>query len=160
VRNQDDEFNARLIRSGGRILLEPTVVAQYYGRRSLRHLARMFYQYGLFKPLVARKVGRVMTVRQLIPALLVLGLAGTAMLTPWVALAGISFAALSGLYVSAVVVNALRSIAAAGPKAAALMVLVFPTLHLSYGAGFLAGIARMFRRSGDRHDGAALALSR
>lgn len=160
VRNQDDEFNARLIKNGGRILLEPAVVAQYYGRRSLRHLARMFFQYGLFKPLVARKVGRVMTVRQLVPALLVLGLAGTALLTPWVPIAGPAFAVLAGLYLAAVAVNAIGSVAPAGPKSAALMVLVFPTLHFSYGVGFLAGIARTLRGSGVRRDATALMLSR
>ena len=160
VRNQDDEFNARLIKHGGRILLEPTVVAQYYGRRSLRHLARMFFQYGLFKPLVARKVGRVMTVRQLIPALLVLGLAGSALLAPWVPGAGLLFAALASVYLVAVVANAMRSARSIGPKGAALMALVFPTLHFSYGVGFLAGIARTLRASRARSGGTALLLSR
>ena len=50
VRNQDDEFDLRLIKHGGRVLLLPEVVSQYYARRSLRQVARMFYQYGYFKP--------------------------------------------------------------------------------------------------------------
>ncbi len=54
VRNQDDEFNLRVIGRGGRILLLPDVVSRYYARRSLGAVARMFYQYGYFKPLVAR----------------------------------------------------------------------------------------------------------
>jgi glycosyltransferase involved in cell wall biosynthesis len=58
IRNQDDEFNFRLIRRGGRVLLLPDVLCRYFARRSLRHLAGMYYQYGYFKPLVARKVGR------------------------------------------------------------------------------------------------------
>ena len=40
VRNQDDEFNLRLIGHGGRILLLPDVVARYYARRSLGAVAR------------------------------------------------------------------------------------------------------------------------
>ncbi|MDP3910739.1 MAG: glycosyltransferase family 2 protein, partial [Gemmatimonadales bacterium] len=68
VRNQDDEFNHRLVASGGRVLLLPDVVSYYYARGSFRQVARMFYQYGAFKPLVARKVGRIMTLRQLVPA--------------------------------------------------------------------------------------------
>ncbi len=75
VRNQDDEFNLRLIRSGGRILLTPNVVCRYYARDSLRKLWRMYYQYGYFKPLVVRKVKGVMTLRQLGPPLFVLCLA-------------------------------------------------------------------------------------
>ena len=79
VRNQDDEFDLRLIKHGGRVLLLPEVVSQYYARRSLRQVARMFYQYGYFKPLVAKKLGRIMTFRQLVPALFLLSLAASAL---------------------------------------------------------------------------------
>ena len=74
VRNQDDEFNFRLIRNGGRVLLVPDVTAHYDARESIRALTRMYYPYGFFKSLVARKVGRLMTVRQLVPAVFVLSL--------------------------------------------------------------------------------------
>ena len=56
VRNQDDELNLRLIRSGGRILLSPRVVCKYFARDSLLKLWRMYYQYGYYKPLVARRL--------------------------------------------------------------------------------------------------------
>ena len=79
VRNQDDEFNFRLIRSGGRILLSPTVVCRYFTRDSLGKLWRMYYQYGYFKPLVVRKVKGVMTLRQLGPPLFVLCLVAGAL---------------------------------------------------------------------------------
>ena len=39
------------------MLLLPEVSCRYFARRSLGQLARMYYQYGYFKPLVARKVG-------------------------------------------------------------------------------------------------------
>ncbi|MGZ8892846.1 MAG: glycosyltransferase family 2 protein [Halobacteriota archaeon] len=38
VRNQDDEFNSRLIKAGGKILLIPDVKIEYMGRESLRHV--------------------------------------------------------------------------------------------------------------------------
>jgi len=41
VRNQDVEFNHRLIRRGGRVLLVPGIKSYYYARGSLRQLARM-----------------------------------------------------------------------------------------------------------------------
>src|SRR5207302_680738 len=71
VRNQDDELNARLLKQGGRIMLIPEVVSHYYARGSLGQVARMFYQYGYFKPLAAWKVGQIMTLRQVVPALFV-----------------------------------------------------------------------------------------
>ena len=69
IRNQDDEFNARLIRHGGRILLDPAIRCRYFARSTLVQVVQMFYQYGYYKPLAAMKVGRVMTVRQLVPGL-------------------------------------------------------------------------------------------
>src|SRR5262249_39132655 len=85
VRNQDEELNYRLSRAGGEILLLPDVVSYYYARESPKLAARMLYQYGYFKPLVARKIGRIVTLRQLVPAAFVLTLAlacGLAALRP------------------------------------------------------------------------------
>src|SRR2546430_17327316 len=76
VRNQDDEFNLRVIGLGGRILLLPDGVSRYYARRSIGAVRRMFYQYGYFKPLVARKAERIMT-RPLLPPPFFLSLVAT-----------------------------------------------------------------------------------
>ena len=45
---------------------------------SLGKLARMYYQYGYYKPLVVRKLGLLPTARQLVPPALLLALAGAA----------------------------------------------------------------------------------
>jgi glycosyltransferase involved in cell wall biosynthesis len=140
IRNQDDEFNFRLITRGGRVLLLPGVSCRYYARTSLGQLARMYYQYGYFKPLVARKIGRIMTVRQLIPALLVAGLIGFAALSLWSSAATVALLLLVALYASAVIVSAGMALASHGPRCAAALAAVFPILHLSYGTGFLLGI--------------------
>lgn len=71
VRNQDDEFNGRIIKNGGRILLLPGVKVRYYPRDNFRALWKMFYQYGLYKPLVAKSLGRPATLRQFAPPLFV-----------------------------------------------------------------------------------------
>ena len=102
VRNQDDEFNHRVIRRGGRILLVPGVVSQYFARRTLRQVARMYFQYGYFKPLVAKKVGRVMTVRQLIPALFLASLVLSGTASAWLPGARILFLAIAASYAVAV----------------------------------------------------------
>ena len=80
VRNQDDELNGRLVRAGGRIMLVPEVESRYYARGSFGQVARMFFQYGYFKPLAAWKVGRVTSLRQVVPAAFVAGLAVTGLL--------------------------------------------------------------------------------
>jgi glycosyltransferase involved in cell wall biosynthesis len=140
ISNQDDEFNFRLITRGGRVLLLPDVLCRYFARRSFRQLARMFYQYGYFKPLVARKVVRVMTARQLIPAALVGCLSSSAALALWIPAARYFFALVAGSYALLVVLFAAGAGRSHGLRCAAALTLVFPVLHFSYGSGFLRGI--------------------
>lgn len=139
IRNQDDEFNFRLIQRGGRVLLLPEVSCRYFARRSFRQLGRMYYQYGYFKPLVARKVGRVMTVRQLVPSILIAALIGSAGVSLTVPGAGAAFACVVAVYAAFVLAC---SVAATGTdlRCGAALTAVFPILHFSYGFGFLRGI--------------------
>lgn len=140
IRNQDDEFNFRLIQRGGRVLLLPGVSCRYFARRSLSQLSRMFYQYGYFKPLVARKVGRVMTVRQLVPAILVGSLAASAALGLWLPAAAYGFGLIAAAYAGFVLACAIKASRTEGLACAVALAAVFPTLHFSYGTGFLRGI--------------------
>jgi glycosyltransferase involved in cell wall biosynthesis len=144
ARNQDDEFNHRLIKHGGRILLVPEVVSYYYARDSLLKLWRMYYQYGYFKPLVARKIGKVMTVRQLVPPLFVLGLFGSAVLACWSWAMRLIFGSIVIVY-AAVDIGCSTIIAfKQGFRCGLALCIVFPALHLSYGLGFLKGMEDFF----------------
>jgi glycosyltransferase involved in cell wall biosynthesis len=139
VRNQDDEFNFRLIARGGRVLLLPEVNCRYFARRSFRQVASMYYQYGYFKPLVGRKVGRIMTVRQLVPSLLIAGLAGSSALSGSVPGAAVAFASIAAIYAGCVL--ACSAVAArADLRCGLALAAVFPTLHFSYGLGYIRGI--------------------
>jgi glycosyltransferase involved in cell wall biosynthesis len=140
IRNQDDEFNFRLIARGGRVLLLPQVSCRYFARGSLAQLARMYYQYGYFKPLVARKIGRIMTLRQLIPACLVVGLGGSALLGAWSPAAQLVCSLVVSLYGSLVAVSALTALRTHDLRCAAALLAVFPVLHFSYGIGFILGV--------------------
>jgi glycosyltransferase involved in cell wall biosynthesis len=164
VRNQDDEFNLRLIKRGGRILLSPRIVCKYFARDSLGKLWRMYYQYGYFKPLVVRKVGGVMTLRQLAPPLLVLclavtalaGLLGLAVLpSPWKFAAPMAFALIAGSYLLAIGACATLAARKHGLAVAAALVAVFPALHISYGIGYLRGTVEFLLLRRSRGDKAA-----
>ena len=76
IRNQDDEFNGRIIKNGGKIYLIPDLVIDYYARDTEKKVYKMFYQYGVFKPLVNKKLGSPATIRQFFPLCFVLGLFG------------------------------------------------------------------------------------
>jgi glycosyltransferase involved in cell wall biosynthesis len=137
VRNQDGEFNSRLRRNGGRVLLVPDVTAYYYARGTVRQVARMFFQYGYFKPLVARKIGRVMTLRQLAPPVLLLSLAGSGLASVWLPLARYAFLAIAASYLAAVLACSGAASLNNGMGIGVRLAGIFPTLHFSYGTGFL-----------------------
>jgi hypothetical protein len=161
IRNQDDELNARLLKQGGRIMLIPEVVSYYYARGSLRQVARMFYQYGYFKPLAAAKVGQIMTVRQLVPALFVGALALTGVLAPWSEAARLALAGIVGAYATATVASATFALRRHGPRCAAALLVVFPVLHISYGLGsIVAVVERLIGRRRPPHPVASVPLSR
>jgi hypothetical protein len=161
VRNQDDEFNMRLIKRGGRILLLPDVVSYYFARRSLKDVARMFYQYGYYKPLVAKKLDRVMTARQLVPGMFLASLVLTGILAPWLVAARIALAVIGGSYLLTTIACSLMAARRDGLRCALALAVVFPTLHLSYGFGSLQGVLHhvlQWRRN--RADPAMIPLSR
>jgi glycosyltransferase involved in cell wall biosynthesis len=72
TRNQDDELNARLLNTGGKIVLIPSIKIKYFARESFKKLFDMFYQYAYFKPLVNKKVKAPTSIRQFVPLFFVL----------------------------------------------------------------------------------------
>lgn len=162
IRHQDGEFNARLIKAGGRILLIPDVVSYYYARATLHQVGRMFYQYGYFKPLVAKKLGRFMTVRQLIPPGFVLGLLVTGVAALLWKPALILFGLVAGSYAGIVLGSAVQTALKQGPAVGAALAAVLPVIHVSYGVGFWRRVVELLlpsrRTSAER--AAELPLSR
>jgi glycosyltransferase involved in cell wall biosynthesis len=151
VRNQDDEYNYRLRRLGFRILLAADVRSRYYSRSSLRSLWRQYFQYGYWKVRVMQKHPRQMRLRQFVPLAFVAYLLGSTLVAPltplhWVPLAT-GASAYVGINLAASIWIARREIWRAFP----LLSVAFATLHLSYGLGFLTGLARFACRWGDRN---------
>ncbi|HUS87733.1 MAG TPA: glycosyltransferase family 2 protein [Bacteroidales bacterium] len=141
IRNQDDEFNARLIKNGGKIYLIPEARIEYYARESLNEIIKMFYQYGFYKPLVNIKVGKPATIRQLIPPLFVLYL-----LSILVSLFFKLYLFPYTLTILAIyfILNILNSLVTAikekDIKLALVLPIIFCSIHLSYGFGYIAGL--------------------
>lgn len=142
VRNQDDELNYRLRKAGGHIVLTPAMSSRYQNRTSVRKLARQFYQYGLWKVRVLQKHPRQMSPRQFVPPLFVLSLLVTGLLAPFWTPAAALFAAALGAYVAACGVAALLVAQRDGWELFAWVLVAFVTMHISWGSGFLVGLAR------------------
>jgi GT2 family glycosyltransferase len=138
VRNQDDEFNYRVIQAGFRILLDPAIRSTYFVRASFPRLYRQYHQYGYWKVYVNLKHRAVTTLRQLVPALWVLALFGGAALCAIVPQLLPLYFTGTALYLGAALFSASR---ACVKKSDILgIVRAFITLHLAYGMGYWRGI--------------------
>lgn len=139
VRNQDDEFNLRLTRSGGKIWHSPRIKSWYHPRASLAALFRQYAQYGYWKVRVVQKHGKPASVRHLAPGgfvfclitLPLLALFDSGVLWIWIGLISI--------YICC---NFISSIITArqGWSYLPILPLVFGCYHFGYGLGFLKGV--------------------
>lgn len=140
VRNQDDEYNYRLSKSGGRILLSPDIRSRYYSRSSLRKLWRQYYQYGFWKVRVMQKHPRQMRARQFVPPAFVAALLGSSVFGMFIRPIRSLLALILVLYAAADLAASLSLGRTHGLRHVPRLLLIHPILHLSYGLGFLAGL--------------------
>ena len=136
TRNQDDEFNARTIQQGGKVYLVPELNVTYYARDTIDKTARMFYQYGLFKPLVNKQLKRPATIRQFVPLAFLVGL-----------IVGLPLAFLHPvmlyIYCAYVLSYVLCLIGIAVYYGNMYLPVIFATIHFSYGWGYITGIGKL-----------------
>jgi GT2 family glycosyltransferase len=148
VRNQDDEFNLRLRRAGGQIVLDPDITVMYRPRGSIGRVWRQYYEYGLWKVPVMLKHRRVLTVRSVAPLGFVLGTVALAFGIRRFPLARRLLALQWSLYGAAGVAFAARSVRARGESWGLLprVLAAFPAFHLGHGSGQAVGWLRAARR--------------
>jgi succinoglycan biosynthesis protein ExoA len=140
VRNQDDEFNLRLTRAGGKVWQSPRVRSWYEPRNSLLALCRQYKQYGYWKVRVIQKHKLPASVRHLVPGLFVLALLVLPLPGLWWPLAAWGWLGLSGAYAVGNVAASLLTAARNGWTLLPLLPVVFACYHFAYGYGFLRGI--------------------
>ncbi len=142
VRNQDDEFNLRIILAGGKIWMSKSIKSMYFSRTSLGKLWRQYFQYGFWRIRTLQKHKRPATLRQLVPLLfvlsiLLLGMAGFLCRFFWFLLETEMILYILGLFVGASIVGC-----QSGWRFAPIAPLVFLILHFAYGMGSFWGLIR------------------
>jgi len=140
ARNQDDEFNLRLIQHGGRIWHSPRIRSWYSPRQSLMALFRQYVQYGYWRIRVIQKRKTASSIRQFVPGvfvflLLVLPLAGL-----WWRVVGWAWVALATAYVVSSVAASLAIASRGGWRFLCTLPVVFACYHVGYGLGSLRGV--------------------
>jgi succinoglycan biosynthesis protein ExoA len=140
---EDDELNYRLVKSGGKILLSPTIKSHYFPRRSLPALWRQYFNYGRGKVRTIKKHGRPPSWAHLAPSAFVLAILGSLALWNVVPFFKWVFVAVVISYLVAATAATVAIAGRQGWRFAPLMPLVFFTMHASYAIGFLAGVLRL-----------------
>jgi len=148
VRNQDDEFNYRLLKNGCKILLCPQIKSKYVNRSSIRSLSRQYFQYGYWKVRVLQKHPLQMRPRQFVPPAFVTALIGSAFVAPFSESIRILLILIAGSYVAGNLLASGQIAWNKGWRHFPLLPIVFAVLHLSYGMGFLVGLLRFGNRWG------------
>jgi glycosyltransferase involved in cell wall biosynthesis len=146
VRNQDDEFNYRLRKAGGKIFITPRIRSFYYNQATLKKVWRQYFQYGFWKVRVMQKHLKMMKLRQFIPTVFVLSIIISLLLSFHSKIFLVSFLLISGIYLACNLFFSFRIARKYEWKYFFFLPLVFNTLHWSYGFGFLIGLFRFFHR--------------
>jgi glycosyltransferase involved in cell wall biosynthesis len=142
VRNQDDEFNFRIIQAGGKIWMSKSIRSKYFSRGSLSKLWRQYFQYGFWRVRTFQKHRKPASLRQLVPLLFVLLLLLSGLSALFWRPLGILFIAELTLYTICLFAGALAVGRKSGWQYAPLSPVVFVILHFGYGLGSLWGIFR------------------
>jgi glycosyltransferase involved in cell wall biosynthesis len=140
VRNQDDEFNLRLTRAGGKIWQSPRIKSWYSPRRNLGALFKQYMQYGYWKVRVIQKHKLPASIRHLIPGGFVAMLVSLPLLSIRWEFAGLAWMGLGATYLVADLTASYLVAGRKGWKLFPLLPLVFFIYHLGYGFGFLRGV--------------------
>ena len=146
VKNQDDELNFRIIQNGEKIWLDPTLKTIYHSRNNFKDLLSQYFFYGFYKIRVIQKRKGFASWRHLIPAVFLISL----LVSVWIKVKfseSVPIYSLIIMYtfcnVVSVVLELLRNFKKFIPLGEFVSILLLPIsfliMHLSYGAGFIAG---------------------
>ncbi len=140
VRNQDDELNLRLLRTGGRIWQSPRIRSWYTPRSALTALFKQYFQYGYWKVRVIQKHRLPASIRHLVPGGFAACCSLLLLLTPWFEWARYALLVLTGTYLTAALLAAVLVAKKTDWRLLPVLPIVFACYHFGYGLGFLAGI--------------------
>ena len=145
-RTDDIEFNLRLKRAGGKILLVPEIKSYYHARPTLSALAKQNFGNGLWVIYSTRFAKMPFSIRHLIPFFFVISQIMTLILSLFYLPFLYLFAFIFGMYTISNIFFSLKLSLKNHIKYFPYLILSFFTLHYSYGAGSVWGVFRLLKR--------------
>lgn len=145
VSTQDMEFNLRLKKQGGKILLVPEIISYYYTRSDFLSFCKNNFRNGLWAVLPF-KYSQIIPVslRHLVPLAFVLSLVGSLVLSVFFPVFLWVFCSILGLYlITAIYFSTNIAIREKDVKLVLIMPFIFGSLHAVYGLGSLYGFTKV-----------------
>lgn len=133
TRAQDWELNFRLRENGGVIYFDPRLHVTYRPRSSISALAKQYFEYGRWRRVVSRRHSGTINYRYLAPPFALIGFSASLILG--IALSSIFFIP-ALVYLLFVVLASLKI--STSMSEYFLLLLVIPTMHFAWGAGFIS----------------------
>jgi glycosyltransferase involved in cell wall biosynthesis len=160
VRNQDDEFNYRIRRAGGKVYVSPRVRYSYFVRERIGQLFKQYFQYGFWRIPVIQKHRRPTTMRQMAPTLFYAACALLALAALWWRVPLLAVV-LPASYATALALAGAGMVPKHGLRVSACVPVAIATMHAGYAWGLAYGMwARLFHADAWNTEGKMAAISR
>ena len=147
IRAQDWEMNYRIRKTGGRIWFNPELVVSYRPRKNLLQLAKQYFEYGQWRKQVTKTYPETVSMRYLAPPVTVSGLIAGFVMVLFSKILDIGWLQIGWLaplvYLTVILLAFLSIGSKIGLLSRLYLLLVLPTMHLSWGVGFLKGSKRL-----------------
>jgi len=147
IRAQDWEMNYRIRKTGGKIWFNPDLVVSYRPRKNLLQLAKQYFEYGQWRKQVTKTYPETVSMRYLAPPITVSGLIAGIIMVLFSKILDINWLQIGWLaplvYLTVILLAFLSIGSKIGLLSRLYLLLVLPTMHLSWGVGFLKGSKRL-----------------
>jgi succinoglycan biosynthesis protein ExoA len=136
--NQDSEMAARVLADGGRIVCRAEMAAEYLPRSTVRGLWRQYLRHGFYRAKTNHRHAGSLRRTHLLPAGLVVAAVAAVAPGPLRRPARAAVAT----YAAAIAATTVEAAREGEPRHAVRLPVVLPVMHVAWGLGFLAGVAR------------------
>lgn len=150
-RNEDNEFNYRIRKNGGKVYLNPEIKVIYHNRDTISGFLKMAFSNGKWNIITLFKSPGAMSIRHFIPFTFVMSLIMFPFLIKLPSIYGKLmkklFIAEITLYMALNIVFSLKDSLKKGKKYFLPLIGMYPSFHIAYGLGSVFGLIKMlFRR--------------
>lgn len=144
LRSEDNEFNYRIIKNGGKVYLFDEISVIYHPRNTINSLCKMAFQNGKWVLYTNYLMPGSMKLRHFIPMFFTLGIIlGLIIITLDIKILSILFYTVIMLYFFIDIIFTIKHIKKDGINQF-LCFLIYPMFHISYGAGTILGLRKIW----------------